>query len=93
MIWPLKTSSNKRLKLKKQEKKRVISNGRKIKMKFLLVNMGNLKVLEPEAVLSYWVHLFLEQLLSSAIREVNNFSLKRLQQRKQERSPKHSLVK
>lgn len=77
----------------KKQKKRAVSNGRKITMRFLLVNMDNLKVLEPEVVLNFWVHLFLERLLSNAIREVNNFNLKRLQQMKLEISPKLSLVK
>ena len=37
----------------KKKEKKTISNGHKIKMKFLLVNMDNSKVSEQEVVLNY----------------------------------------
>lgn len=61
----------------KKKEKKTISNGHKIKMKFLLVNMDNSKVSEQEVVLNFWVHSFQEQRLNNVIREVNNFNLKR----------------
>jgi hypothetical protein len=42
-----------KLRIKNKKKKIIISNGLKIRMKFLSVNMDNSKVLEQEVVLNF----------------------------------------